>query len=181
MNLLLPNQETKRLRFRLVKQSDFNDWLPMFEQPKVAEFLGLDESKPIQEICTSFFERVFSRYEKDEGGMNALTEKSTGKLIGQCGLMVQTINGQEYLEVGYAILPEFWGRGYASEASKMCMDYAFKNGLCETLISIINVGNIASERVAQKNGMRKVEFIPDYQDTQVNRWEIVKEEWSKLV
>jgi ribosomal-protein-alanine N-acetyltransferase len=180
MKLLLPNIETERLRFRLVEQADFNEWLPMFEQPKVADFLGLDKSQPIQEICTTFFERVFSRYKRGTGGMNALIEKSTGAMVGQCGLMIQNVGGKKYLEVGYAVIPQFWGKGYASEAAIKCRDYAFENELAETLISVINVGNIGSEKVAQKNGMHKIEYIPDYHGTAINRWGIDKSAWLNL-
>ena len=180
MKLLLPNLETERLKFRLVQQSDFNEWLPLFEHPEVAGFLGLDDSKPLHEICTAFFERVFSRYERETGGMNALVDKSTGEMVGQCGLMMQNIAGKKFMEVGYAVIPKFWGKGYASEAAQKCRDYAFENHLTETLSSVINVGNTGSENVAKRNGMHIAEFIPDYQGDAINRWEISKKNWLKL-
>jgi [ribosomal protein S5]-alanine N-acetyltransferase len=57
------------------------------------------------------------------------------------------------MEIGYHLLPKFWHGGYASEAAIACKDFAFKNNLSESLISIIHPKNIASQKVAIKNGM----------------------------
>jgi len=57
------------------------------------------------------------------------------------------------LEIGYSILPEYWKMGYASEASKTCKKIAFENKLTHSLISIIHVDNMGSQKVAINNGM----------------------------
>ncbi|GEM_PF-330696 len=85
--------------------------------------------------------------------MNVLIDKATNQLIGQCGLLIQTIKDTERLEIGYAILPQFWGKGYASEVAAKCKNYAFENNLTDSLISQVHVDTIASEKVALKNGM----------------------------
>ncbi|MBT8183639.1 MAG: GNAT family N-acetyltransferase, partial [Eudoraea sp.] len=79
---------------------------------------------------------------------------ATNKLIGQCGLLVQSVDGIEELEIGYSILPEYWRNGYATEAAILCRDHAFNHQFSESLISIIHEDNLPSKKVARNNGMR---------------------------
>ncbi len=85
--------------------------------------------------------------------MNALIGKSSGKLIGHCGLLVQTVDEAQELEIGYSLLPAFWNKGYAYEAASKCRTFAFENNFSDSLISIISLLNLNSQRVAVKNGM----------------------------
>ena len=87
------------------------------------------------------------------GGMNVLVNKQTNAFIGQCGLLVQTVDGIKELEIGYSILPKYWRQGYASEAAQKCKAFAIEHNFTESLISIINVNNIPSQKVAINNGM----------------------------
>jgi RimJ/RimL family protein N-acetyltransferase len=114
----------------------------------------MGDSKDPEEQCKAWFDRVFNRYQNNLGGMNALIDKQTNKLIGQCGLLVQTVDGVEELEIGYSMMPEFRGMGYASEASQKCKAYAFEHHLADSIISIIHIDNIDSANVALKNGMK---------------------------
>jgi RimJ/RimL family protein N-acetyltransferase len=153
MKYLLTGEETERLEFRLLKKSDFETWLPLFDNKDVARFLALDETKSKRELCEFWFEKVFNRYDNDLGGMNVLIEKSTGNFIGQCGLLVQEIDGEKGLEVGYSILPNYWGKGYASEAAIKCKEFAFYHNFSDRIISVIHPDNIGSQKVAIRNGM----------------------------
>ncbi len=88
--------------------------------------------------------------------MQAILLKDTGELLGLCGLLKQNVNGRDYVEVGYHFLKKHWGKGYAPEAAKMFISYAFKNNISDEIISIINVNNTRSQRVAQKNGLSSI-------------------------
>ncbi len=153
MKYLLTGQETERLKFRLLESKDFDAWLDLFKAKNIAKYLDLDPKLSESELCKIWFDKVFHRYENDLGGMNVLIDKKTNLIVGQCGLLVQTIENIERLEVGYSILPKFWNQGFASESAKKCKNYAFKNEFANSLISMIHVDNLSSEKVALKNGM----------------------------
>lgn len=85
--------------------------------------------------------------------MNALIAKKTKSFIGLCGVLVQVVDNKRELEIGYSILPEHWRKGYAIEAAEKCKVYAFENNWAGSLISIIHVDNVPSQKVALKNGM----------------------------
>jgi RimJ/RimL family protein N-acetyltransferase len=141
MNHLLHGQETARLKFSALDQSYFDAWLPIFQQRHVARFVGLEHLETPQEQCNTWFERAFTRISNGLGGLNALVHKQTNELVGQCGLLVQVVDDETRLEVGYSILPQYWKQGYATEAAIRCRDYAFENELTDSLISIIHVEN----------------------------------------
>jgi RimJ/RimL family protein N-acetyltransferase len=69
--------------------------------------------------------------------------------------MVQEVDGVNEIEVGYHIFKKYWGLGYAPEAAKLFIDYAFQNELTDSVISIIDIRNIKSQRVAEKNGLKR--------------------------
>jgi len=153
MKYLLAGQETERLKFRLLKLEDFDSWVDLFKENNVAKYLHLDPKLSEPELCKVWFDKALHRYEHDLGGMNVLIDKKTNRLIGQCGLLIQTIENIERLEIGYSILPEFWNQGFASESAIKCKNYAFENNFANSLISMIHIDNISSEKVALKNGM----------------------------
>lgn len=152
MNYLLHGQQTSRLNFRSISQSDYDAWLKFFQDPNTS-LHWVEEKESAEDACKNWYEKQAWRYSNNMGGMNALIEKSSGLLIGHCGLLVQTVDGTTELEIGYSFLPEFWGKGYALEAAAKCKDYAFENDIAESLISIISLTNLPSQNVALKNGM----------------------------
>jgi RimJ/RimL family protein N-acetyltransferase len=177
MKFVCPEAETERLKFRLLRPDDFENWIPLFSASDIARFLGMDENMSKTELCQKWFEKVFHRYENDLGGMNVLINKNTNALIGQCGLLVQEIEGEQFLEIGYSILPKFWGMGYATEAAQKCKDIAFENGYSNELISMVHVDNIGSELVAKKNGMRLLKTVDLETANPMNVFSMKKEEW----
>jgi len=178
MRYLLDNEETARLEFRRIESSDFNYWVPFFKEPKSFTHWKMELREPEVE-CADWYARQFYRHNSDLGGMNALIEKSSGDLIGHCGLLVQSVDDIMELEIAYSILPVFWNRGYASEAARKCRDIAFKRSYSPSLISIISLTNDPSARVALKNGMH-IEKQTMYYDNPVNIFRILKDEWLAM-
>jgi len=152
----LEGQETNRLLFRKITEQDFETWLTFCKYPDSLKYIFSQEQLKVEdpiERCRIWFKRVFDRYENKLGGMNALIDKQTGAFVGQCGLLVQSIDETEELEIGYSLMPAFRGKGYAVEAAKKCKDFAFENNYAPSLISVIVAQNLASIKVALNNGM----------------------------
>lgn len=172
MKYLLNGQESDRLLFRKVRLSDFNSWLAFYENPATSKHWILENNSAEIE-CKRWYDKQFYRYENDYGGMNALIEKQSNLLVGHCGLLVQVVDGITELEIGYSLLPEFWKKGFATEAAKKCKDFAFDNNLSDSLISIISLTNIQSESVALKLGMTS-EKVTVYKGNNVNIFRVQK-------
>jgi RimJ/RimL family protein N-acetyltransferase len=153
----LEGQETDRLLFRRITEQDFDKWLAFCKYPDSLKYIFSQEQLKVEdpiERCNIWFKRVFNRYENGLGGMNALIDKQTGELVGQCGLLIQTIDDIEELEIGYSIMPAHRGKGYASEAAIKCKEFAFENEYATSLISVIVPENTDSIKVAMNNGMK---------------------------
>ncbi|MGV3611393.1 MAG: GNAT family N-acetyltransferase [Fluviicola sp.] len=175
--LWLFGQETERLTFRRLEENDFNTWIRFCEDHEIMRYFGFSETASASEKCQQWFDRVFGRYENLLGGMNAMITTISGKFIGQSGLLIQTLDDQEELEIAYSLMPEFRGLGYALEAAKKCRDFAFQNDFSDSLVSIIHPDNLASQQVALKNGM-KFSKQTIHSGMPVNVYRITKAEWE---
>jgi RimJ/RimL family protein N-acetyltransferase len=153
----LEGQESERLIFRKIDESDFDTWMEFIKYPDSLKYIfsqdQLSNEDPIVR-CQMWFDRVFNRYKNNLGGMNAMIDKQTRELVGQCGLLIQTIDELEELEIGYSLMPHHRGKGYATEAAIKCKQFAFENNFRDSLISTIHVDNDASAKVAIANGMK---------------------------
>lgn len=177
--LLLFGESTERLTFRQVLDSDFDTWVQFCEFPDSLKYIRPDDTKTAIEQCMDWFQRVNHRYTNDLGGMNALICKETKAFVGQCGLLIQQVDGIEELEIGYSLMPAHRGLGFALEAASKCRDFAFENNLSNHLISNILDGNEASMQVARKNGMKwHKRGIND--GVEVNVFRIDKSDWEEM-
>lgn len=166
MSFLLDGKETERLLFRKLKATDFSNWLPFHQDKKTSEFWSGLPQDP-NTACQQDVDRTLIRYAHNLGGKQALVLKSTQELVGLCGLLLQEVDSVRELEVAYSLLPKFWKKGYATEAAKACKKHASEHGLAKSLISIINVDNIPSQKVAQNMGMH-LDKSTTYFDNQVH-------------
>lgn len=179
MKYLLDQNETERLLFRKIQDTYFDVWLEFHKDPSTSLYWKGEKEAPETE-CRKWYEKQYWRYENDLGGMNALIEKHSGKLIGHCGLIVQNVDGNTELEIAYSLLPAYWNKGYAAEAAMKCRDTAFANNYSDSLISIINTTNIPSQKVALKVGMQ-VEKQTIYNGNEVDIFRIWKKEWANNI
>ncbi|MCB2218835.1 MAG: GNAT family N-acetyltransferase [Bacteroidetes bacterium] len=151
--MYLDGSETSRLWIRKLEVSDRAIWESFFENNPSLPFLGLDLTLDTKAQSKDWIERQLRRYEQHKFGHHALIDKKSNQFIGQCGLLTQEIDNQTEIELGYHILPDYWGKGYATEAATKFRNYAFENDVCDSLISIIDIRNKASQKVAEKLGM----------------------------
>ena len=103
--------------------------------------------------CTAMIQRSLDRYTEDGSGLHAVELRTTGEPVGQCGLLTQVVDGMQELEIGYHLLPQHWGKGYAAEAAMACKRFAADHAIAPSVISLIDGKNRRSQAVAQRNGM----------------------------
>ena len=89
-------------------------------------------------------------YEQNGFGLWAVRRTADGGFIGDCGPMLQPVEGEVVPEVGYHIIRRVWGRGYATEAASACRDLVLERFGFERVVSIVAPENLASRRVAEK-------------------------------
>jgi RimJ/RimL family protein N-acetyltransferase len=148
--------ETKRLILREMALYDVDDLFEVLSDPEAMQFYPQPFDR---QMTQTWIERNVQRYAQHGFGLWALILKQTSKLIGDCGLVVQEVDGVEEIEIGYHIRRDLWGKGLATEAAQACRDHGFSQLGFDKLISLINPVNIASRRVAEKNGMRLIKEI----------------------
>jgi [ribosomal protein S5]-alanine N-acetyltransferase len=105
-------------------------------------------------------------------GLLGMVEKQTGRLIGDCGVTWQDVEAVMEPEVGYHVHRERWGQGFATEAAKAVIGYAFNQLGVNHVISMIRPENVQSRRVAEKNGLtvNRVVFWRDYDHCVYELW-----------
>lgn len=146
-------QESERLYFRKLTEADIQPWTEFFVDNDSLKFFGFDETKSHYELSEDWVMRQINRYEENGFGHLAVIEKSSDKLIGFGGLIYRDMDGKNYYEIGYSLIPANWGKGYGTEIAKQMRIYGSITNLADKFISIIHVDNQASMQVATKNGM----------------------------
>ena len=142
--------KTERLLLREMTQDDLPalQGILQDEETMYAYNGAFDEAE-----TQAWLDRQLSRYAQYGFGLWAVVLKESGGMIGQCGLTMQPWRGDEVLEVGYLFNRAFWHHGYATEAARGCMEYAFDLLGAREVCSIIRETNLPSRRVAERNGM----------------------------
>jgi RimJ/RimL family protein N-acetyltransferase len=150
--------ETERLGLRHLTLNDVDAVFAVIGDPETMKFYP---QKFTRDDAMRWVTKSQERYCRDGYGLFAVVLKSNGEVIGTCGLMLQDIEGGSVLEVGYHFRREHWGHGYATEAARACMAYAFSKLGAAKAVSLILPENLPSRRVAERNGMtveRQVTF-----------------------
>lgn len=142
---------TDRLTLRRLEAAD---------KPALAKILGDAETMYAYEHGFSdaeideWTERQLRRYEEYGFGLYAVCLSGTGELIGQCGITMQDIGEDAPVpEIGYLFRRDVWGQGYCIESARACKAYAFAVLGFPAVYSIVRENNLASQRVAIRNGM----------------------------
>lgn len=151
--------ETKRLYLRKLTQEDFCDLCLILQDEEV--MYAYEHAFDDEEVQV-WLDRQLYRYAHDGIGLWGVILKDQNKLIGQCGLTIQSIGKENVTEVGYLFQKEYWHQGYATEAARACKQYAFEQLHVKEVYSIIRDTNIASQYVAKRNGMHIVGGITKY-------------------
>lgn len=142
--------ETERLYLRELDNDDIDNLKTILQD---AETMYAYEHAFSDEETEQWLNNQLRRYSEYGMGLWAVIDKKSGEFVGQCGITLQDIGERERVyEIGYLLRRDKWGLGYASEAAAACKEYAFTHGI-RKIYSIIRDNNLASMRVAIRNGM----------------------------
>lgn len=142
--------ETRRLWFREMGIDDIDDLQAIFCDPIAMQYYP----EPFDsEKLRQYVEWNMGNFARYGFGLWTLIHKGDQRLVGDCGLSFQMVDGVGELEIGYHLLPSYWNRGLATEAASACRDYVFDRLERKRVISWMNPANVPSRRVAEKIGM----------------------------
>ena len=169
--------ETERLWLRELTLEDLNDWHAILSDAETMKHYPAPFSL---EKVKQWIAWNLDNYATYGFGLWAVMTKETNRFIGDCGITMQNIHGQMLPEIGYHIRKDQQRKGYASEAARECMRYAFDTLELPAIYSYMKYTNAASYGVAVKNGMKLVEEYEDPVNTITKVYAITREEWKRM-
>ncbi len=141
--------ETERLVLRESVIADAPDLYEMNSDPEVMKYTG---DIPFQSVAeTENLIRYYKDYEKYGYGRWTTILKESDEVIGYCGL--KYLEDIKETDLGYRWKKKHWGKGYATEAGKACLQFGFEQLGLEQIIAQVLADNKASVRVLEKLGM----------------------------
>jgi len=171
---------TERLSIRRSRPEDAPTISAYRSDPEVRRYQGWDRTDVAS--ITAEIEEMTGRSPGDPGGWVQFTveERDAGRLVGDVG-MSPADDEPGVIKIGYTVSPAFQGRGYATEAVRALIAYAFETLGADLVRAYASAENAPSIRVAEKVGMRLVERFEGIDDGV--RWfgvryEIPRAEWS---
>ena len=145
----IPEIETERLRLRAFRNEDLDAYAAMCADPEVMRYLGTGATLSRADTWRSMA-GFLGHWALRGHGMWALEEKATGTLVGRAGFLEP--EGWPGFELGWTLGRPHWGRGFATEAARRALDYAFHELDRDRVISLIRPANTSSMRVAERLG-----------------------------
>ena len=152
--------QTPRLYLRKIRMADRPAIGSILQD---AEVMYAWEHAFSDDEVTDWMEQNLMRYDRDGYSYWAVMEKSTGDLVGLCGLLAEKAGEESDLGVGYIFGKKYWHRGYAQESASACVDYAFRTLGAGHVTAQIRPNNLPSVKVAERLGMTvRSQFLKRY-------------------
>ena len=172
---------TERLTLRDFVESDWEATLAYQQDPL---YLRYNEWTSRTDKEVREFIQMFLDHQKQQPRIKfqfAITLKSTGQLIGNCGVRRNSPQADEG-DIGYELDPKFWRNGYATEAARTVMCFSFSSINLRRISAWCVDDNVGSARVLEKLGMRLERRMRDYQYFKGRWWDTLSyaisyEEW----
>jgi [ribosomal protein S5]-alanine N-acetyltransferase len=173
----LPTLETKRLILRPLAASDARAIFEYSKNPAFSQCLKRKKAFSRKDVL----KYVSGILHKDPLLYWAVILKENNRLIGDCGLCELNQDAQR-AELSYAISPDVWNQGYATEVVDCVIRYGFEQNNLNRIEAHCNTGNAASEKVLQKNGLNLEGILRQYiqcdgQPLDMKMYSILKQQW----
>ena len=173
-----PDMQTARLRLRLVNDADFPDLLRGLNDWRVARNISPIPFPYHEADALAYFPTLQRRALEGSGYCWTINE---GTFVGIVAVDFEAQQG----ELGYWLMPDAWGKGYATEAARCVADFAFGDTECAKLVANHAADNPASGRVLMKLGFVETNRGESYYTSRqmmVSRigLELTRERWQAL-
>jgi [ribosomal protein S5]-alanine N-acetyltransferase len=145
--------DTPRLRLRRITAADAAFMLRLLNEPSFLQNIGDRHVRTLEDACAYIAKGPQASYETHGFGLYMMELKESGEAIGICGLLKR--ESLPDADVGYALTPEFWSRGFASEAVAGVLTHAAETFALKRVLAVVNAENAASIRVLEKQGFRR--------------------------
>lgn len=147
---------TGRLLIRETTMEDFDALYELYQDPAITRFMpGMDEDKEEERRQMELY--IHNMYAFYGYGLWSIIEKKTGRLIGRAGLENGHLKGRNVIELGYMLGTPYQGKGFAYEAVRAIISYAFEVVGVKKLYVVISRNNLRSLRLVRKLGFREQE------------------------
>jgi len=146
--------KSERLGFRNWKESDITKMAEINSDSEVMEFFPAIQNRIQTE---EFIARMQKQFLQKGFCYFAVEELKSNHFIGFIGLSEQNFEASftPMIDIGWRLSKQYWGKGYATEGAKRCLDYAFNTLNFNTISATCPVINKNSENVMKKTGMVK--------------------------
>jgi RimJ/RimL family protein N-acetyltransferase len=156
--------ETARLLIREFESGDTPALAKILGDPSVMEF---SSKGALTEADTAkFIEWCGCSYQEHGYGQWALLEKTSGALIGFCGLSHAAVDGVDEVEIAYRLAQDQWGKGLAPEAASRVLEHGFSIRKIESIVGIVSPRHESSIRVLEKVGFEA------FSETRYSGWDV---------
>ena len=154
--------ETGRLTLREFSRNDAPYMLRQLNEPSFIANIADRGVRNLEQAAAYLENGPVCSYRLNGFGFWAVIEKASGSVIGMCGLVKR--DNLPDPDLGYAFLPEYFGKGLAFEAARACVTSAGQDFGLQRLLAIVNPGNQASRRLLEKLGFNFTGMRPVYAD-----------------
>jgi len=152
-----PEFESERLLFRKILLSDAKDLFLIRTSDDVMKFMDVTRFESIGD-AEKWVHSVSESYDKEAGIMWGLVEKLSNSFVGYFGFW-RMIPEHCRAEIGYALKPEFWGKGYMYETINRMVRFGFDEMNLHSIEANVNPANKKSKRVLEKIGFKKEAYF----------------------
>jgi RimJ/RimL family protein N-acetyltransferase len=149
--------ETERLQLRMLSLDDADFILRLLNEPSFIQNIGDRGVRTIDDARAYILQGPIVSYEKFGFGLWIVETKSTGLPVGICGLLKRDV--LDDVDIGYALLPEFWSQGYALESASAVLAYAKEKLGSKRVLAVVNPDNQSSIRLLEKMGFQYERMI----------------------
>ncbi|MBV9165042.1 MAG: GNAT family N-acetyltransferase [Solirubrobacterales bacterium] len=143
---------TERLRCERLRREHSAELAPMLLDPRVVRTLWPRDEPPTEQDVNSSTASHVGHWERYGFGLWLLRDRDTGGVVGRGGLQYTYVPGLNEVEAAWAIAPERWGQGLATELAQAAIVAAFNTLKLLQIVAVTLPDNIASRRVMEKTG-----------------------------